>query len=142
MPLSAEKLLREHGLRVTPQRLAVLELFLSESGFHRSADQIRNRLLPHIPGLARGTTYKVLQELVNAHICEELPTPEGLSLYGIRLEPHHHFVCRNCHRWFDIDVKGVEDLHITSVLPGFGISEVAVTFHGICSNCRSANEAR
>ena len=142
MPLSAEKLLREHGLRVTPQRLAVLELFLSESGFHRSADQIRNRLLPHIPGLARGTTYKVLQEFVNAHICEELPTPEGLSLYGIRLEPHHHFVCRNCHRWFDIDVKGVEDLHITSVLPGFGISEVAVTFHGICSNCRSANEAR
>ncbi len=142
MSLSAEKLLREHGLRVTPQRLAVLELFLSESGIHRSADQIRNRLLPRIPGLARGTTYKVLQELVNAHICEELPTPEGLSLYGIRLEPHHHFVCQICHRWFDIDVKGVDDLHITSILPGSVISDATITFHGVCSYCRSANESR
>ncbi len=140
MSWSAEKLLREKGLRVTPQRLAVLELFLSESGFHWSADQIRNRVLPGIPGLARGTTYKVLEELVNTGICEELATPEGLSLYGIRLKPHQHFVCRNCHRWFDVDVSGVEELHISTASRAAVIDNVAVTFHGLCADCRKTDD--
>jgi Fe2+ or Zn2+ uptake regulation protein len=141
MSLSAEIILRENGLRVTPQRLAVLELFLSHSGFHWSADQIRNQLLPRIPGLARGTTYKVLEEFVRSHICEELPTPEGLFLYGIRLKPHHHFACRKCHRWFDIDVDGVDNIHISSILPGAVIDDIAVTFHGLCRDCR-VNESQ
>ncbi|PSR21137.1 MAG: Fur family transcriptional regulator [Sulfobacillus acidophilus] len=137
--ISAQNLLRDRGLRVTPQRQSVLNLFLTESGQHFSADQIRQRLLPQMPGLARGTTYKVLQEFVRAALCEELATPDGVSLYGLRLRPHHHFICDQCGRWFDVEVTGVDGLRPVALPPDSEVRDVAVFFHGVCSECRGAS---
>lgn len=137
MSVSAEALLRQRGLRVTPQRQAVLRIFLDQEGFHATADQIRSRLLPHMPGLARGTTYKVLEELVKAQICEELATEQGVSLYGLRLSPHHHFVCDGCHRWHDVDVTGLDALVFRGMAPGTAVRDVAVVFRGLCPACQS-----
>ena len=78
-------------MRLTPQRRAVLALLLDHPGRHWSADAIRNQLLETMPELARGTTYKTLNELVRRGILEELATVDGVLLYGLRLEPHHHF---------------------------------------------------
>ncbi len=133
--MSAEILLRERGLRVTPQRQSVLRLFLENAGQHWSADQVREKLLPNMPGLARGTTYKVLDELVRGNICEELPTPQGTAIYGLRLAPHHHFVCRACHRWFDVGVEGLDQLAMVGGPPDAVVDEVAVTFLGTCGDC-------
>lgn len=134
---TAEGLLRQRGFRVTPQRQGVLAVFLEHPGWHWSADKLRGRLLSHMPGLARGTTYKVLDELVRTGICEELATTDGTVLYGLRLQPHHHFYCLRCHRWFDVDVTGTEGLALTGDTPSAEISEVAVTFRGVCRGCAS-----
>ena len=140
---SAQELLRQQGLRVTPQRQGVLSLFLSEPGFHWSADQVRERLLPAMPGLARGTTYKVLNELVKVGLCEELATAEGTALYGIRLVPHHHFYCTQCRRWFDVDVAGISELKLMGSNPDASVHQVDVTFRGVCRACaKSGMKAR
>jgi Fe2+ or Zn2+ uptake regulation protein len=136
---TAEGLLRDRGLRVTPQRQSVLNLFLTETGQHFSAEQVRARLLPQMPGLARGTTYKVLEEFVRAHICEELASPDGVSLYGLRLHPHHHFICDQCGRWFDVDVAGLDGLAPVALLPDTEVHDVAVFFHGRCAECGGAS---
>lgn len=136
--ITAESLLRGHGLRVTPQRQGVLQMFLNQPGFHWSADQIRERLLSSMPGLARGTTYKVLDELVKAAICEELATPDGVLLYGLRLTPHHHFYCTRCRRWFDVDVDGIGALTVVGDTPDAEVEQIDVTFRGVCRDCRAA----
>lgn len=134
--ISAEGLLRERGLRVTPQRQALLTLFLTHGGAHWSADQVRAQVLPGMPGLARGTTYKVLDELVRARILEELPDASGVSLYGLRLAPHHHFICAQCGRWYDIEVEGVGDLKLSGIPDDAVVHDIAVAFRGICHECQ------
>lgn len=136
MPL-AEELLRQYGMRLTPQRRHVLGVFLDHPGVHWSADQAREYLLPHMPELARGTTYKVLNELVRVGVLEELATWDGTLLYGLRLTPHHHFFCEVCRRWFDIQVEGTEKLQIKEDPFRSTISRVDVTFHGVCQHCQS-----
>lgn len=138
---TAEALLRDRRLRVTPQRQGVLGLFLLEPGRHWTADQIRTRLLGEMPGLARGTIYKVLDELVRSRICEEIAAPGGTSLYGLRLAPHQHFVCSRCRRWFDVEVAGLEHLALVEPPPGAHVSEAAVVFQGLCGPCREAMDA-
>ncbi|MCY0897966.1 MAG: Fur family transcriptional regulator [Firmicutes bacterium] len=136
--VSAEGLLREHGLRVTPQRQAILQLLLDEEGHHWSAEQVRARLLPTMPGLARGTIYKVLEELVRAGLCEELPTPDNLALYGLRLTPHHHFVCTSCGRWFDVEAQGAETLTMVLGPADARVDDVAIVFRGRCHDCQAS----
>ncbi len=138
---TAEALLRDRRLRVTPQRQGVLQLFLTEPGRHWTADQIRSQLLGGMPGLARGTTYKVLEELVRSRICEEIAAPGGISLYGLRLAPHQHFVCSRCRRWFDVEADGLEHVVLVAPPPGAHVVEAAVVFHGLCGPCREAMNA-
>lgn len=134
---SSAALLRERGLRVTPQRQAVLNLYLHEAGFHATADQVRARLLPSMPGLARGTTYKVLSELVHSGLCEEIPTAGGVSLYGLALTPHQHFLCEQCGRWFDVDLSagGGPDLKPIGLTQGASVNSWSVLFRGLCADC-------
>ena len=138
---TAEALLRDRLLRVTPQRQGVLQLFLAEPGRHWTADQIRTRVLGDMPGLDRGTTYKVLDELVRSRICEEIAAPGGTSLYGLRLAPHQHFVCSRCQRWFDVEALGIEHLGLANPPSGVQVFEAVVVFHGICGSCREVTDA-
>jgi Fe2+ or Zn2+ uptake regulation protein len=139
---TAEALLRAHGMRLTPQRRQVLGFFLSTVGHHWSADQVRAQLLGSMPELARGTIYKTLNELVRQHVLEEIATPEGVVLYGLRLEPHQHFYCEQCHTWFDVRMAGVEALRVVAGMERPAIYDVEVTVRGICDACRQANEER
>lgn len=135
---TAEALLKQHAMRVTPQRRQVLGFFLRTAGRHWSADQVRDQLLPDMPELARGTTYKALNELVRVGVLEELATADGMLLYGLRLVPHQHFFCEHCRRWFDIQLSGQDRLTIEGDAPG-QIQAISVTLRGLCHTC--AHEA-
>lgn len=135
--VSAEDLIRSRQMRLTPQRRAVLALLLDHPGRHWSADAIRDQLLATMPELARGTTYKTLNELVHRGILEELATVDGVLLYGLRLEPHHHFFCQSCRRWYDVAAEGVEGLRLVES-SGHVPEGVDVTFRGVCASCRQS----
>ena len=131
----AERLLREHALRVTVQRRLVLSLLIAHEGRHWTADEILAEVRSQAPEVARGTAYNVLEELVRVGVAEELHS-EGSQRYGLRLTQHHHFVCDRCRRWYDVDPTGVEGLGLRADTPGFDWDRVDVTFHGVCPACR------
>lgn len=138
---TAEELLRSRGMRVTAQRRLVLTWFLSHRGQHWTADQVRENLLAALPELARGTTYKVLNELVRVGILEEIASRDDSLLYGLKLDPHHHFFCQVCQQWFDIKPEGLEQLRLPpDDEAAFTVQEVNVTFRGICQTCRSQGQ--
>lgn len=137
---SAADLLRQRGLRVTPQRLAVLQRMLECPHAHFTPDEIRAALAPAMPALARGTCYNVLNEFVRVRLAQELASPDGPARYGLALDPHHHVVCRVCGRIDDVDVRGVEGLRPEGLAPGFQVDGVDVVFRGLCPRCRK--EAR
>lgn len=81
--------LKEKGLKVTPQRLAVLEALYSLNN-HPTADQIIEFIRPSHPNIATGTVYKVLETFVSHGIVNKILTENDAMRYDGILSNHHH----------------------------------------------------
>jgi len=133
-----EQRLREAGLKVTPQRYAVLD-YLWRHRTHPTADEIEAAVNCRFPCASRATVYNTLHALREAGLVQEIYVRGGVTRYDIRLEPHHHFICRRCGRLEDISAVVVQvetpDLFTERTVESFD-----VVVHGLCAECRR-NEA-
>ncbi|MEW5844885.1 MAG: transcriptional repressor [Bacteroidota bacterium] len=89
------KLLSDKGLKVTPQRVAVLEA-LYEIKNHPSAEQIRQKLHARYPSIAIGTIYNILDTFCEQGIIKKVKTDSDFVRYDVDMERHHHIYCENC----------------------------------------------
>jgi len=87
-----EKLV-EKGLKVTPQRMAILEAVYMQSN-HPTAEMIMNYIKDTHPGIASGTIYKVLDVLIENQLIKRVKTEKDIMRYDGVLENHHHLYCR------------------------------------------------
>ena len=94
--------LREWGVRVTPQRLAIAEAVLNSTD-HPSVQQIYERVRDHFPSMTLATIYSTLGVLEKSGLIQELPFPK-LSRYESNLEPHVNLVCIQCGNVVDTDL--------------------------------------
>ncbi len=83
------KRLKESGLRVTPQRVAVLEA-LMEGNNHPSADDVVRIVREQYPNIAVGTIYHILDNLVQKGILNKVQTEQNVVRYDAVIEPHIH----------------------------------------------------
>ena len=132
------ELLREHGLRVTPQRRAIWGVFAQAPG-HLSAEDVFQRARRELPERARATVYNALNEFLAAGLLTRLPG-EASHLFDPNVERHHHFRCRRCRRLFDVQPSGVEDLRLAE--DGFVVEQAHIVFEGVCAECASAGRER
>ena len=129
------ELLRQHGLRVTPQRRAIWAVFNAEDAGHLSAEEVYRRARVPLPELARGTVYKTLNELVAARLLSVVRT-SAVLLYDRNTGPHHHFRCRSCNELYDVHPAGVEQISLAT--DSFHVEQTNVLFDGVCSKCAQA----
>ncbi len=127
------ELLRQHGLRVTPQRRAILAVFQGSGDEHLSADEVHARATAVVPEISRGTVYATLAELTELELLAAVGQPEPVR-YEVNTELHDHFRCRVCLRLFDVALGGQE--LAARPLPGYAIESVAVRAEGVCHECR------
>ena len=80
--------LRSAGLRVTPQRIAVL-WSLDESN-HPTADKVIERVQKSHPTISSGTIYHILDALVEKDVINKVYTHGGVTRYDAILDKHHH----------------------------------------------------
>jgi Fe2+ or Zn2+ uptake regulation protein len=123
--------LREHGLRVTPQRRAIWAAFEDGAAGHLSADAVFRRARVELPELSRATTYNALAEFVSAGLLRVL-SGQGSQLYDANTESHHHFRCRSCQRLLDVQPQGVERLRLDTA---FRVEKTQILFEGLCGDC-------
>src|SRR5918998_4226514 len=97
--------LRGAGLKLTPQRLAVLE-YLQRAPGHPTAEQIGADLNRRLPRAARATVYNALRALRDAGLVSEVRLDGATARYDVNLSPHHHFICRRCGRIEDVSADG------------------------------------
>jgi Fur family ferric uptake transcriptional regulator len=126
--------LRDRGLRATGPRVAVLAA-LEDLGEHRSADEVRNRLVAAGTPLPRSSVYGVLDALVTAGLVMTADAGPGVVLYEIGDRWLHHFVCRSCHRVVDVEcVTGAKPC-LTAPSDVGVVEEAQVIFRGTCAAC-------
>jgi Fe2+ or Zn2+ uptake regulation protein len=129
---------RQNGLRITPQRRAILKLLANDHS-HPTAEQVYQRILSVMPDVSRTTVYSTLREL--SDLGELTPVhdlSEGGQRYDTNSEAHHHLYCVRCHELIDID-RDFEGLSLApEELSGYQILSRQVTFYGVCPDCQAA----
>ena len=128
--------LREHGLNVTPQRLAVLAAV--DEYPHATADHVLESVRASIGSISRQSVYDSLTTLSEAGILRRVQPAGSATRYETRAgDNHHHVVCRSCGELADVDCAVGDTPCLTaSNDQGFAIDEAEVVYWGHCSNCR------
>ena len=131
--------LREAGLRLTPQRVAVCQA-LAESTTHPTAQVLFEQLSTQDAALSRGTVYNTLEALAKMGLAQQLVVAgDGAMRFDSNLGPHAHLVCTRCHRVEDYADPAL-DLITTDVTQrsGYELRGLCVFYHGLCPACRAA----
>lgn len=133
--MNFETQLKTAKLKVTPQRLAILnEVHKNE---HTSIDLIYDKIKAKYPSISLATVYKNISTLCDASILKEVKTPNHKQRYEINCGEHLHVLCQVCGKLEDIKID--VDLFKTyySNKSGYVLNDVQAVFTGVCPECAS-----
>ena len=128
-----EELVQSHGLKMTPQRRAIVEC-LEAAKHHPTADEIFGVVNNRFPMTSKATVYSTLNLLKEAHLVQEV-FEDGVSRFDPNLAHHHHFICRACGKVEDVDDAVVAQLPSPPMPPNVTVEEIEMTFRGLCAAC-------
>ena len=126
--------IRGAGLKLTPQRLAVLD-YLQRAEGHPTAEQIGAELNRRLPRAARATVYNALRALRDAGLVSEVRLDGATARYDSNLAPHHHFICRRCGRIDDVSADAVGPRPRLEVGEGYAVEAYEIVLRGLCAAC-------
>ena len=137
---ATREIIRAAGLRATPQRIAVLAVAARAGGAHLSAEDVWQRLQRN-EEMDRSTVYRVLADLTDAGLLEQVRLGDGVARFEIQEIAHHHAVCTRCGATEDVSVEAVHAL--ASRLrrdTGFSLAHHPLLLPGICAACGSPGD--
>jgi Fe2+ or Zn2+ uptake regulation protein len=126
--------LKDKGLRVTQQRVAVLE-YLCATPTHPTAEEIGAAVNRIQPTTSRASVYNVLHSLKTHGLIEELVFDDVVARYDANLGPHHHFLCTSCGEVHDVPFDALPPLPKRRLPTGHTVESVDVTLRGTCPGC-------
>lgn len=129
--------LRAAGYKITPPRLAVLQV-IEQEGEHLNPAEILTRAQAIYPAIGRATVYRTLEMLTEIGVVRPIYVGEHGPTY-IRAEGgHHHLVCSACGVVIDFEQCMADQM--TQELSdrfGFQIKSHLLEFYGLCIHCRA-----
>lgn len=105
--------LKEKGLRVTPQRVAIYEAVATLRN-HPTADNIIEYIKANHPNISVGTVYKVLDSLVENELLRKVKTEKDVMRYDAVLSNHHHLYCAETDR-----IEDYEDENLSALINNY-----------------------
>ncbi len=135
-------LLREQGVQVTAQRLAVLRAVSDRP--HSTADDVAEVVRAGIGTISRQAVYDALNILAEKGIIRRIQPAGSPALYEDRVDDnHHHVICRLCGRATDVDCAVGETPCLTAADDsGYQIDEAEVIYWGTCPECLAERRRR
>jgi len=103
--------LSEKGLRVTPQRIAILSAIIKLNN-HPTAEKIIEYIKKNHPNISVGTVYKVLDSLVENNLLKKVKSESGIMRYDPTQSNHHHLYCEETDRIEDYEDEKLDKLII------------------------------
>ena len=136
------EVLREHGLRVTAQRLAVYRAVTDAP--HVSADVVVEAVRSEIGWISVQAVYDALATLTDVGLLRRIQQAGSPARYEGRVgDNHHHLICRVCNRMVDVDCAVGDAPCLTAGEDaGFEIDEAEIVYWGRCPECVLQEERR
>ena len=133
-------LLHDRGLKLTPQRRAVLDVIKSSSG-HLTPAEIYERVHKRYPSIGLVTIYRTLEVLTSLDLICRVHGEQGCHSYLLRRRSghHHHMVCSSCGRVADFTRCDIEELERrVARQTGFKVQGHILELYGTCGTCQKA----
>lgn len=132
---TAIETLRKSGVRITPQRHAVLE-FLLTSMTHPTADEIYRALEDKFPNMSVATVYNNLRILREIGLVRELTYGDGSSRFDSNMGEHYHIMCESCGKIVDFHYPSLDEIEsLAAKVSGFEINHHRLELYGKCKDC-------
>jgi Fur family transcriptional regulator, peroxide stress response regulator len=126
-------ILREHNLKATPQRLAILHI-ISKYG-HINIDSLYNEIKGQFNSISLATIYKNINSMTEGKLLSEVKLPNTKSVYEIVKEGHAHLKCEVCGDVEDMNIDSEAIFEPISNEYDFKIHHSDVIISGVCKNC-------
>ena len=132
-------LLREQGVQVTAQRLAVLRAVSGRP--HGTADDVAEDVRSEIGAISRQAVYDALGILAKKGLIRRIQPAGSSARYEDRIgDNHHHLICRTCGKTVDVDCAVGDTPCLTAATDsGYQIDEAEVIYWGTCPECLAAS---
>lgn len=135
MPPAPAELLRQHGLHITAQRLAVMKAVGGQP--HITADGVAELVRAEIGAISLQSVYDALGVLAGAGLIRRIQPSGSPARFEDRVgDNHHHLICRICGRVVDVDcAAGAAPCLKAADDGGYEIDEAEVAYWGRCPDC-------
>ena len=141
MALDHADLLRQRGIQVTAQRLAVLRAVSAEP--HITADAVAGAVRSEIGAISIQSVYDALSVLVSEGLLRRIQPAGSPARFEDRVgDNHHHLICRVCGQVVDVDCAvGKAPCLTVHDDNGYQIDEAEVAYWGRCPDCLAKDKA-
>lgn len=133
---SATEILKDKGLKVTKNRLEVLDV-IGQSSSPLSAEEIFSKLPKN--SCDRATLFRTLKQFTENNLLEMLDFSEGFSRYGLHCEEHHHHhvICTECKKIEPVPFCIPKEFELSLKRRGYTNIQHKMEFFGLCTDCQT-----
>lgn len=135
----AQQLCLQRGVRLTSQRLEVLQLLMAQKSAI-SAYDLLDLLRTRLPAAKPPTIYRALEFLLEQGFIHKVESTNSYILCHHFDHPDHTsalFICDNCNAVTEHHVDGIENiLHTLSNKHQFKLKHSVIESHGLCATCQ------
>ena len=133
--------LRQRGIQVTAQRLAVVRAVAGQP--HITADAVAEVVRGEIGAISLQSVYDALGMLVAKGLVRRIQPAGSPARFEDRVgDNHHHLICRVCGRLVDVDcAAGAAPCLTAADDQGYEIDEAEVAYWGRCPDCVAQSRA-
>jgi len=137
----AMDLLKTNGIRMTPQRSAILSILL-DSNTHPTADDIYRSLEGRFPSMSVATVYNNLKVFIGAGLIKELTYGDARSRFDANTEEHYHAQCVSCGKIEEFTFPSLGEVEgIAAQSTSYQVHGHRLEVQGLCKDCAAAATA-
>jgi len=132
--MNYDVLLKEHKLKVTPQRLGILTL-MHKMG-HIDVEELFFQIKKQFSSISLATLYKNVNAMLQTKLITEVKVPHQKTKYEITKEPHIHLLCDSCHEFIDLELDVNSLISEASQKSHYQLSGSSIVLSGVCEKCQ------
>lgn len=138
-----KELLKKKGLKVTNQRIKVLEVLSNSHDKHLTAEEIYEIIKADYPEIGLATVYRTIQLLLELNLVDRINLDDGFVRYEIgnmdenrEKHHHHHLICTECGKVLSFEDDLLDELEKRIMdLVSFKVLDHEVKLYGKCKDC-------
>ena len=136
-------ILVKKGLKVTPQRIAILEVVYNLKN-HPTTENIIESIRKNNPNISVGTIYKTMETFAEKGIIKKMSTEKDITRYETVSRKHHHLYCPRPERIEDFYDEELDKLIVNYLshknIPDFKVEDIKIQIIGEFTGAGTENQ--